>query len=771
MVFPPSPSPTRSSSASGTKRAARTRQNIIAAVVYAAVAALCTRIPLLDHPGFEFSFFLALTATVVAGFLTIARIRPSYRSLPGHGPFSPIVFWWHALRVNLFLLLIPLGIIVLNGVRVPLCNVGEGLAFFLLIPVVTVVFSVTLGLFCVVHYRRSRVMFTLLFGLTIVYVIGLGYFTPPIDSYNFFYGYFPGLSYDELLPLDGTLALFRLLTLGAAGLLLWWSVLLSEHTQPTDGAIRKGVTLLRVLLRRHPAVAAALLVAGGLLYSFRCELGWEATGAYVRATLGGEYETEHFSIVYDSSVTRTEDIVRIAAEHEFRLSQVLDAFALTKVGRIRSYVYPSARVKRRLIGAGETELAKPWSREIHLTAQSVDEVLKHELVHVVAAPFGVPLVGASLSTGLVEGLAVAVEGSWGYRTPAQYASALRKAGIAPDIQDLMSLTGFAAHSSTVSYLFAGAFTGFLIERYGMRPVMQVYGSGDYTSAFGSPLPALIGAWERSLDSVAVGEQERAAVDVYFRRPPIFGRTCPREYARRISRAREEMAGHRYEEAREQYDGLYNAYGGYDALAGLLVSTLRSRHPDRVVAHYDSLLTHDPIPRRYLPLALTAGDAAWVLGDYSRARLLFQSLRDADIAPSLTEAAAMRIWALTDGDATQPFAQYFQADVPDTVRALMLRQAIDGPGDALARYLLGRVFFRLGRYPQSAYMLQQAGAIDRDTLLEARRCVAIGDALERAGAYQQARRWYWVSLNADARPHARRVVDDRIARCDFLETFR
>jgi hypothetical protein len=481
-----------------------------------------------------------------------------------------------------------------------------------------------------VHHKRSRRVFALYFLVSFVYVVFIGYTTPAIDSYNFFYGYFPGLSYDELLPLDIPLLTFRFLTLALAALLVWLTHLLVLHTTPGQGGIRKGFKLLWVLWREHSAPAAIVAVVAMALYWFRCELGWEATQPFLQEELGSKRLTTHFEIYFDSTAYPGEAATRLAAEHEFQLGRIFKEFSLQRVDRIRSYVYPDVESKRRLIGAGITEFAKPWNREVHITAQGVESSLQHELVHVVAAPFGVPVIQASLSPGLVEGLAVAAEGTWGYKTLAEYAAALRQAELAPDIERLMGVTGFAAQSSAVSYVLAGAFSRHLIDRYGMRPFLRVYGNGDYDGEFGKPLSTLITEWQSALDSVTVDDPTRAAVDVFFRRPTIFGKVCARLHAKYVRQAQRLFAAKRHDEAEAMYRELVATGGGYDAYAGL---RHHRQHADmQATICGDSLVTHDTHPLRYLP-AITAGDAAWALNNPIRARSLYSQVRRADVAPS------------------------------------------------------------------------------------------------------------------------------------------
>jgi hypothetical protein len=157
--------------------------------------------------------------------------------------------------------------------------------------------------------------------------VASGYFTPAIFSYNFLYGFLPGLTYDETLGLSSTLVLFRIITVLVAGALVWFSVLILENSLPGDSAVTKGTSLARALMHPRRRVTSGSIVGGAILvWFFRTDLGFESTAGYIQEALGGRMETEHMTIYYSKSAYDEEEIRWVAAEHEFRLKQVSDAF-------------------------------------------------------------------------------------------------------------------------------------------------------------------------------------------------------------------------------------------------------------------------------------------------------------------------------------------------------------------------------------------------------------------------------------------------------------
>jgi hypothetical protein len=736
----------------------------IRAGLYAGVALLCTQIPLFNSFGYEFSFLVGLLAVFVTGPSTVRLMRPLYR---GPAPERPQMMraLLMAIATHLTFLIAPLAVMLLYAATVRSCSIAEGLGFFFLLPVVTTIFCTTLACFCTVHYRRPILIYFFLFFATVVYALALGYFTPAIFSYNFFYGYFPGLTYDESLPLTMALVLFRLLTLLLSAFLAWMTMLVISSSVPEMSAAAKGRALIAAMLdrRRLPVTILACLL-GAAAFFFRCDLGFESTQGFIQKSLGGEYRTGHFVIYYAPGTTT--DVEKIGAEHEFRLAQLMEAFSIVPDGVIASYIYPSSETKQRLIGAGNTNIAKPWNREVHLTAGTLHSTLKHELAHVMAARFGLPVINASLSTGLVEGLAMAVEGNRGERTQHDYAAAMTKRGIAPDISGLMSLKGFAAHSSSVSYVLAGSFCRYLIDRYGMRKFTRLYRTGSYETIYGRTLEGLVREWRSYLDRLEISDRDTAAIDAFFRRPAIFGKICPRYVARRNHEAREAMIKKEYPTAAEIYGTMYRATGSFESLSGYLTASFRMGQYDTVCAFAREKISRDDFPARYLPLSLLTGDAFWGKGDTAAAVQIYRSAADADLSAWLTEQALLRLAALHE-DHPAEFFPCFTADMDDTSRLVMVTElAIRRPTSPVAQFLRARASERIGRDDDAYHLFARIPLAGLPPWLQAQRLMAMGGVLFRLGRYQEAKIPFWESLNFVHTRAREEIVDDEVAHCDW-----
>jgi len=80
-----------------------------------------------------------------------------------------------------------------------------------------------------------------------------------------------------------------------------------------------------------------------------------------------------------------EAIERLAEDHEFRFYQIDRMLGIQYPDRIASFIFRNNLEKKRLMGADNTFVAKPWLQEIYLNLIAYgDPVLKHELTHVMS---------------------------------------------------------------------------------------------------------------------------------------------------------------------------------------------------------------------------------------------------------------------------------------------------------------------------------------------------------------------------------------------------
>lgn len=745
---------------------------------------LVSRLPLIDHLGYEYSAAVALVLPFVPGLFLLRSLAPG-----GAGSRT-------ALLQSVAALGVALAVGLLNALFVKNCSPGEGLAWFILLPGAGMIWTGALAYFCAALRGRFAWYFAIL-AAVLLHPLYLGYFTPRVDSFNFVYGYFPGFTYDEDLRVAGTLVAWRGITFVCAiGFAAAGAVARSRKLRRLQGTTaarpaepRAEATLLspdiEPMMRSDPArfepppfalpdvgspilpavvvlSAAALVVA----WFFRTDIGFETTGASLRRALGSYAETRHFRIHYDSARIPGDEIRWVAAEHEFRYSQVA-RFLGTDTNRIvESYIYPDADVKRRLIGAGNTDIAKPWRGEIHLDGESWRSTLRHELAHALAAEFGAPVIRASLNIGLTEGLAMAAAPGFGNRTPEEYAAAIVKFGIVKDPAALIRPAGFAFQSSTVSYVLMGAFCGHLIDRYGIEPFRAWYGGGSPEEAYGKSSDSLVAEWRASLDGVAVPAGWRAHVDFYFKRGSIFARECARAVANLNADGDRALGRKEYRAAEGFFSTALGRSWNASSFAGLVRALLGARQYDRVTGLFESEGADSARQGSIAGVRLLYGDALLARGRHAEARQVYDDLRALDLSPGMNEAVSIRSIAAADANLRDYLTPVVTGAMDDST-ALDWLDGISGVADPAAiSYLKGRLHLERRDYVRAAQETANYFAPFPMPVLNGALNDITAAAFFRLGDFLSAKVFFERTLEygPDATLAAR--VRDRSERCDW-----
>ncbi len=547
----------------------RSRFFIIISSLLTLISFVFASMPLLNVLGFEYNLFFGLLATIAASQLALSGMH--LRQKMGDSSFLATLT---RLLAAAFLAILPaLLIILLNALRVRNCNLLVGLAFWGLMPLVGIVFGVSIGMLLSTLSGRilPLVLIYLLPILNILWAIYRGLLHPPIFAYSHYFSFYPGAIYDEVRKISSTLIIFRLETLvialfifvflaifaGEYGILgartwTWRRPFLLKDPQALDGrfsfAGSKEIFLGLIALLLFSFV---LLLS---LHAHRYELGYVQTGPSIRRALGGIHRTAHFIIHYDPNGMKADLLERIARDHEFRYHQLVQFFGHRPKKKIRSYLFRSAAQKSHFMGAARTMIARPWAYEFYLHGYRFPHpVLKHEMAHVFSAQFGAgPLklsarYGILFNPALIEGIAVAADWRTGELTPHQWSKAMLDLKIAPLPEQILGPMGFFANASIRSYTIAGSFSRYLIDHYGMKKYKLAYGNADFQAVYRRSLPSLSSEWRHFLATkVSLSRREKQIAAYRFRgRYSIFAKVCPHEIAALKEKVSSLIAGNEY----------------------------------------------------------------------------------------------------------------------------------------------------------------------------------------------------------------------------------
>jgi hypothetical protein len=534
-----------------------------------ALAALLCFVPLFDLIGYELSLAvtpLAATAAIQLGLREVARRRGgsfSAREAADHQPLRALVAaTMRALVRVVAILLIPLVVLGLNGLRVRNCNPGVGLLWYAVLPLGSAAYGALLGVALGVTVPAATRPRASLAVALLVMLVALGwslwrlYFAPPIFVFDPLFGYFAGSLYDEHVAIPNALWWARGYHLAlASAIVALAAVALDGHALALRARAMRG-------RRRLAALALVLSILAVVAYRLGPRFGYRHDAKTIAAALGGQRLTEHFVLHYRPDGPYGTEIGDVANELELRYARLAELLGIVPPIPVHAYLFASAAEKQALMGAGHTYIAKPWRHEIYVNHEAFPEpVLGHELAHVFGASVGDPLLGLArrglrLDVGLIEGLAEATTWHGGALTADEVVRVLDLLGRRPALDRVMS-PAFWSLPSQQAYAIAGSFCRFLMVHNGVRALLALYHAGGdrgaYPSIFGANFGALEAEWLAKVREVEIApgtlERERDRI----LRPSIFHRPCARELARLIDLARSSAGAGDHARARSLYE--------------------------------------------------------------------------------------------------------------------------------------------------------------------------------------------------------------------------
>ena len=496
-------------------------------IIYAVLCGILFMIPLLNILHVESAAVIACASFFIAGLSGLHAFKK------GDTVVKTLATQWG-------LLLIPLALFTVSMVWQANCGYGKGLLFFLMFPCITVFFAVCLAYaIYALPLKKKRTTFIAV-GCFIciagpVFDIG---FHAQFFTYNHVFGGVMGPIYDEEIGIRRGLLAFR-------GLTVLWGILFLLT------GLRCSARLEEHRIGRIAWVCVLFAIGG--MYMGSAHLRINSPEWYIQQQLGGHLSTEHFDIYYSPDATSPFQLYKYAHDHEYRYSELSEQFGIEVKERIRSYIHPDPQTKEFLTGASYTNVAPVWLRkpQLHIYADVFDRVFTHELIHVFSREFGLPVINASLSIGLVEGLAVALEPSEGRPMPHEQvitAATLQEqlsgnthAGIGASVEGSLSPLGFWTGRGAVSYTTMGSFVQYLITAYGIKSVMEVYPLGNFKAVYGKPVGVLATEWESYLaETPSVSRATHGYVTRRFAVPSLFERRCPHFIPRPVLRHRESL---------------------------------------------------------------------------------------------------------------------------------------------------------------------------------------------------------------------------------------
>jgi Tfp pilus assembly protein PilF len=541
---------------------------------------------------------------------------------------------------------------------------------------------------------------------------------------------------------------------GSACTLLAAAIACAHLERGEDGRIRP-------IWRGRPGVVLVAVLASSISLAITLNgpsFGHWQTVSSIKKELERSAAGDRCDLLYPPNVIER-DARLMLRDCDAHVAGIERYFGARGPGRVTVFLFASVDQKARLMGAGNTYIAKPWRSEVYLQASAYPHpVLGHELAHVVAGGFGSgpfkvagPLSGVIPDPGRIEGVAVAAAPDEDDDlTIEQWARAMLDLGLLPPLERVFKLS-FLGENSAKAYTVAGAFIDWLHRSRGAEVVRRWYGGADLAQVSGKGLLELEQEWKQALQSVTVSPEAMHTARARFDRPAIFGRRCPHVVDALEQQAAAHLGMGDAQGCREGYERVLELDPDHvRARLGLAGCAFRAGDLVQARERYGKVATDPHVPKLHQASAeealgdldLAAGKGADAARRYSEVRKAVvddDRLRTLDVKSQPgSELGRRAIVNLLIGDPVLGTSW-------DVAVAQLGELAGTDAEQGLADYLIGRNLYLRGRFRDAAAHLDRALsrpiAIDRVRTEALRNRIVVGCAQgDRAAAAHAYDRW-------------------------------
>ena len=597
-------------------------------VILVIVNSILLRLPLVGSLGYEFSAVNAVLLFLIGGLLTIYTSR----DYPEHN-FS-LFELWHQRKKNVIIFLsMPFLIGLVSTVFFSKCPVLDGAFFYLVITVPSYFFGIVAGFYMSVLSQKNKY---LLFGLSFLLIICLPlnelFFNPQVFFYNPIIGYFPGTIYDEDLRIDRLLIAYRLLNIS-----FMIFILSTAYQIRSKKVFIKAISLLLVIL-----IAAVFSI-------FKPSLHLSTDKETLNKNLANTITTQNFVIHFGKTQNLIKSRKYVALLHEYYLDQIKIQLDVQSKQKVDSYIFQNKNQKQELIGAGNADIAKPWLKQIYLNYDSYEETLKHELVHVVASNFGATFlqVADNFNSAMIEGIAVAIDNNYDGMTAHYLAKLAWEGGYRVPIKTLFSGMNFFTQTTSVSYIYAGSFIKFLIDKFGVGTVKKLYHKTDFQKFCGENIDQLSVEYQEFLQNCHISFNKNKA-QLYFGAKTIFKKYCPRFAASQTRKASEYLANGKFENALKLFQKVYDYSESYNSLLGIVQTLSKQKKFYEAECYLKNEIDKFRTSQNYFSLEIILGDLLVETNRLSEAIAEYDSLLNQNPHIVYTNEVSIRKLILSKG---------------------------------------------------------------------------------------------------------------------------
>ena len=527
-----------------------TKENFYLLVILLIIAVInlaLLQFPLTNVFGYEFAAINALLLSFLSALYSISYFKKFSTQDEKPEPFR-------LFKAYLLFLIIPFLISVGNSFFVGFCSFYDGILFYLVLTLPSVIVGGALAVIAMNTFSRFQTLIVSLIYLGILSITFFElYLNPQVYFFNPVYGYFPGTIYDEGLSVSSKLFFYRCINIIFFGIIF---LVLGKRIKEKK--------------RANKNLIMVVLLLSGIFYYFSPHLGYSTTYRRLSNELPVTLETENFIIHTDRAIQQ-EELKLIALNQEFYLQQLELFFQVEQKEKIHSFIYRSNVQKKDLFGSGDADVAKPWLNNIYTSMDSWEHTLKHELAHCVSANFGVGIfkVAAGFNPALIEGIAEAADNSYDDNEIHFLAALAYNNNYKVNITSILTGLNFFSSASSLGYIYSGSFIRYLSENYGISRIKKYYTTNDFESSYDVQLEEVVKNYYSFLEGIELPNTEDKA-HYYFGRKAIFYKVCPRYISDRLDEGWKMYNSDNIEGARITFTDLLDKSDNYNALLGLVL---------------------------------------------------------------------------------------------------------------------------------------------------------------------------------------------------------
>ena len=561
-------------------------------------------LPLTKIFGYEYSVANSVLLVFLSGIFSI-RLLTNFPSQESKKTVTKSLIF-----AGLFFILLPAVISVTNSFFAVKCSLLDGFIFYLVITVPAFIIGSSLGFFINIIFKRFGILvFIILFFMILLIPLVEFYFNPQVYFFNPILAYLPGTIYDEALSVGVKLIIYRVLNLIFFGSILYVTYQMYYRKNHTT---KKFLVFIVVLI-------------SSLFVYFSPIFGYSTDKARIEKELTGTIDTPHFIIHYSPKVNK--DLINdIAIHHEYYYKVLSGFFNVALNKKIESFLFLNDEQKKRLFGSANADVAKPWLLQIYISYEDYNTTLKHELAHCFTSAFahGLFKVADNFNPYLIEGAAVAADPIYDENDIHFMAALAYHFGYKTDLKHLFNFLSFFKQTSSISYIFAGSFSKYLVDKYGIEKYKKLYSDLDFKKIYGTTIDTLNMDYSKFLDKIQTkGNADKAYY--YFGRKSIFYKVCPRYIASRLIDAWELYREKKYEEARDIFENIYKLGKNYSALIGMAECESEIGQNDKAINLLEKNLPFYKNSAYYYNIEFSLGDLQVKQGDLSGADTNYTSL--------------------------------------------------------------------------------------------------------------------------------------------------